>query len=84
MSKDGLQLTAKEIAAAFSDPEWAKRFPPILTVAEAAELIRLPEQTIYSWSSRGLLKGCSQKVGRYRRFFRDRYVAQLFNEGIHG
>lgn len=24
MSKDGLQLTAKEIAAAFSDPEWAK------------------------------------------------------------
>jgi excisionase family DNA binding protein len=78
-----LKLTDKEIAAAFSDSRWADRFPPILNVDQAAELVDVPKNTIYTWSSQGLLRGCSRKVGRHLRFFRDRLVKKIFNEGLH-
>ena len=83
MPKDGLHLTDKEIAAAFSASHWADRFPPFLDVNQAAELARVPKATIYSWSSRGLLKDCSRRVGRYLLFSRDRFIKRLFNEGIN-
>jgi excisionase family DNA binding protein len=82
MSKDGLQLTPNEIAAAFSDPRWADQFPPILTVDQAAELAVVPKATIYAWSSAGHLRACSRKVGKHLRIFRNRFVERLFNEGI--
>jgi excisionase family DNA binding protein len=75
-----LHLSAKEIAAAFSDPHWATRFPPILSVDQAAELLQVPKQTVYDWRSRGLLSGCCRKVGKHLRFFRDRLLLKLFNE----
>jgi len=77
-----LKLTAGEIAAAFRDPQWAERFPPILNIDQAAELAQLPRGTLYSWSSRGLLRGCARKAGRHLRFFRDRFLKRIFNEGI--
>ena len=47
-SKDaGLRLTATEVANAFSDPASGARFPPVLTIDQAAELIQLPKQTLY-------------------------------------
>ena len=76
-------LTAKDVAALFSDPLWAAKFPPLLTVDEAAALARVPKQTVYGWSSQGLLKGCSRRVGKHLRILRDRYVQKLFNEGLH-
>jgi excisionase family DNA binding protein len=68
------QLTSKEIAAAFSDPFWAEKFPPILSVEQAASLLQVPQGTIYDWSSRGLLAGCAFRVGKHLRLWRDRLV----------
>lgn len=77
-----LNLTAKEIVVAFSDPIWAEKFPPVLTLKQAAELLQVPEQTIYDWRSRGMLDGCCRKVGKHLRFVRDRLMKKLFNEGL--
>ena len=77
-------LTAKDVAAMFADPAWAVKFPPLLTVDEAAQLARVPKQTVYAWSSQGLLKGCSRKVGKHLRILRDKFILKIFNEGLHG
>jgi excisionase family DNA binding protein len=77
-------LTAKDVAAMFADPAWAAKFPPLLTVDEAAQLARVPKQTVYAWSSQGLLKGCSRKVGKHLRILRDKFILKIFNEGLHG
>lgn len=80
--KQSLDLSPAEIAAAFSDPVDAERFPPILTPQQAAELLQVPLDTIYQWRSRGLLDRCSRKVGKHVRFVRNRLIALLFNEGL--
>jgi hypothetical protein len=77
-----LRLTDKEIALSFSDPLWAERFPPVMSVPQAAELLDVPVATIYDWRSRGLLGKCSRKFGKHVHFFRDRLVQQVFNEGL--
>ena len=77
------KLADKEVSLAFSDPIWAERFPPVLTVDQAANLLQVPKATIYDWSSRGLLRGCGRKVGKHLRLFRDRLVKRVFNEGIN-
>lgn len=77
---DDCHLTPKEIAAAFADPVWAQRFPPILNIDQAAELSQIPKQTLYAWRSQGRLAGCSRKVGKHLRFFRDRFIQTLFTK----
>lgn len=77
-----LKLTKDEVAVAFSSPAWAEKYPPILTVAQAAELLSVPKSTIYDWSSRRLLTSCSRRVGKHLRIWRDRLIAHLFNEGF--
>lgn len=79
---ENLKLTAKEVDAAFEDSAWGTKFPPVLSLEQAAELIQLPLETLYSWRSRGLLKGCSRKVGKYVRVFRNRFLLKIFNEGL--
>jgi excisionase family DNA binding protein len=78
---ESLKLTAREIAAA-CDTNAGPAIPVILTVEEVASLLRVPDKTIYDWSSRGLLKGCCRKVGKHLRFFRDRLLQKVFNEGL--
>lgn len=78
-SRGGLQLTDAEIRDAFSDPQWEERFPPILTIKQAADLAQVPVATIYDWRSRGRLNGCSRRVGRHVRIHRDRYLAFIFS-----
>ncbi|MCE9560840.1 MAG: helix-turn-helix domain-containing protein [Planctomycetes bacterium] len=68
----------------FVDPVWATKFPPFLTVEMAAELVQVPKQTIYTWSSQGLLGGCSCRAGKYLRILRDKFILKLVNEGLHG
>lgn len=77
-----LKLSDAEISASFADPLWGGRFPPVLTIDQAAELLQLPKATLYDWRSRGLLGKCSRKVGKYVRFYRDRLVKNIFNEGL--
>ena len=76
-------LTADEVRAAFT-ADCGKQFPPILTVDQAADLMQVPKATIYDWSSRGLLKNCSRRVGKHLRILRDRFVKQSFEHGIQG
>jgi hypothetical protein len=83
MDGDGsLKLTDKEIASAFADPIYAQRFPPVLSVEQASDLLQVPVATLYQWRSRGLLGSCCRRVGKYLRFFRDRLMKTTFNEGL--
>jgi hypothetical protein len=75
-------LSQREIAEMFLAPDWATKFPPILSVELAAELIQVPKSTIYDWRSRGLLDRCSRRVGKRVIFVRDRLVQLVFNEGL--
>ncbi len=77
-----LKLTDKEITSAFADPVYAERFPPVLSVKQAAELLQVPVGTIYQWRSRGLLKSTCRKVGKHLRFYRDRLLKLVFNKGL--
>jgi excisionase family DNA binding protein len=79
---DGMNLSAKDVANTFADPNVAAKYPPIMTIEEAAALLSVPKATIYDWSSRGLLRGCGRKVGKHLRFFRDRLILKIFNEGL--
>jgi hypothetical protein len=84
VNKDGsLKLTVQEVASSFSDPVWAGKFSPILSVEQVAELLQVPMWTVCDWHSRGLLKGCARRTGKYLRFFRDRLLRLVFNEGIN-
>jgi excisionase family DNA binding protein len=47
-------------------------FPEILTVDEAAELLRIPRSTVYKLAQLGKIP--AQKVGRHWRFHRDTVV----------
>lgn len=82
MDRDSLNLKPAEIQGSFEHPHWAAEFPPVLTVDQTARLAQVPVDTIYSWSSRGLLRGCARKVGKHLRIHRDRFIARIFNEGI--
>ena len=79
---DSLKLTDKEITAAFADPLYAERFPPVLTIEQTAALLQVPVQTVYQWRSRGLLGACCRKIGKHLRFYRDRLIKKMFNEGL--
>ena len=75
-----LALTTQELSRAFADPRWAERYPPILSIEQAADLLQLPVETLRGWRSRGLLNSCSRRVGKRVRLFRDRLVTWYFND----
>jgi hypothetical protein len=76
---EGLKLTDKEVTQLFADPTWSAKFPPVMSIGQAAELLQMPVATIYDWRSRGLLDGCCRKVGKHLRFLRDRLIKHHFN-----
>ena len=73
------RYTAKELAGWFTDPHAAAKYPAVLTPDQAADLLQVPKQTIYDWSSRGLLDGCKARVGKHLRLARDRLLDRFFN-----
>jgi excisionase family DNA binding protein len=77
------KLTIKELGQIFGDSPWAERFPPILNVDQAADLLQVPKQTIYDWSSRGLLDGCKARIGKHLRLFRDRLLQKICLGDFH-
>jgi hypothetical protein len=80
--EESLKLSDKEIAAMFASPAWAERYPPILTVEQASELLQIPVETLRDWRSRGLLGFCCRRVGKRLRFVRSRLIQLAFNEGL--
>jgi hypothetical protein len=79
MDDPSLKLTGKEITTTFSDPIWSEKFPPVLTIEQAASLLQVPVGTLRGCRSRGLLGTCSRRVGKHVRFFRDRFITLVFN-----
>lgn len=59
-------------------PEDPHRFPSILTAGEAARLLRVSPDTIYRWSSQGLLKGVASR-GQPLRLKRDQLIEWFFD-----
>ena len=76
-----LSMSDAEITRTFADSEVAKRFPPILTVVQAAELLQVRPGTVRSWFSRSKLESCARKKGGRIRIVRDRFIKWYFNDG---
>ena len=77
-----LKVTREEIQQSLEPGAWSSRFPPILSVAQAAELLQVPRRTLYQWHSQGRLPRCAQRMGKHLRFFRDRLILLVLNEGV--
>lgn len=77
-----LKITQKEVTQAFSVGDWGIRYPPLLSIDQAADLLQVPKATLYQWRSGGRLIGCVQRVGKRLCFFRDRLILRAMNQGI--
>lgn len=80
--REKLKISQQEITRAFLSGDWATRYPPLLSIDQAAELLQVPKATIYQWRSEGRLTGCVQRVGKHLRFFRDRLALRVMNQGV--
>ena len=49
--KEKLRISREEIASAFSTDKYCDRFPPIMNVQQAAELLQVPKHTLYEWNA---------------------------------
>lgn len=65
------KLAIKEITEALDGTDW----PPILTLEEAAKLLRLKPSTLYRHLSEGRY-AASVKRGKPVRFWRDRLIQE--------
>jgi hypothetical protein len=80
-----VKLTADELTTNFASGPWAEKYPPILTIAQAAEMLQVPVGTLRFWRTTGRLNGCSRRYGRVLRFYRDRLIRWFFEgEGRRG
>ncbi len=80
-AEDKVILNDADLAAAFGGP-WAERFPPVLTVEQAAELLQVPKSAIYHKKCEGKLDGTVTKVAGKLRFWRDRLLKRAFAQGL--
>ncbi len=80
-----VKLSADELTANFASGPWAEKYPPILTITQAAHMLQVPVGTLRFWRTTGRLNGCSRRYGRVLRFYRDRLVRWFFEgEGRRG
>lgn len=79
MTAKSINLRAAEIAAAFDTEDLRRRFPPIITLQQLAELLQRSRKTIYLWIDKGRLDGTFRKRGKGHLFWRDRVLDRIFN-----
>ena len=79
-AEEAVRLGDDETAKMFAGSDWERKFPPILTVAQAAELAQVPVGTIYDWSSRRELNNCAARRGKRLRILRNRFVKFLVSK----
>ena len=72
------QISKDEIRQAFAEGPGAQ-FPPILSVAQLAELLQISAKTVYEWIAKGRLDGAFRKRGRHHLIWRDRAIDILLN-----
>lgn len=70
-------LTRDELQRPFSG-EIGKKFPPILSPTQLAELLGCSKSTIYFWIAKGRFAGACVKRGKHRRIWRDRALEIFF------
>lgn len=58
--------------------EYARLYPPLITLKQAELIAQVPMGTIYDWSSRGLFLRFKSRRGRHIRLNRDEFVCWLF------
>lgn len=75
----GINLKPEEIAAAFATDDLRKRFPPVLNVAQAADLLGRPADTIRLWITQGRFKGAVRKRGKGYLIWRDHFLKAAFD-----
>jgi hypothetical protein len=73
-------ITTEEIQAEFSDPATAASYPPLMTYAQCAQLFQVSVRTLKQWIAQGKFDGATQKIGKHRRFLRNKTI-QLFMAG---
>ncbi len=73
------KLTNREIRSAFDAEELSRRYPPVMTVAQVAELCQCSKSLVHKWSSKGVLDFAKSQRGPVR-FWRDRVLAWHFGE----
>ena len=64
--------------------EYGRHYPPLITVEQAAEISRRKIQTIYDWSSRGLLDASKVKRGGRLLLKRDAFVRFILDDASTG
>lgn len=80
-----VKLSADELTTNFASGPWAEKYPPILTITQAADMLQVPVGTLRYWRTTGRLNGCSRRYGRVLRFYRDRLIRWFFEgEGRRG
>jgi excisionase family DNA binding protein len=79
MGGKGINLKPAEIAAALDTEDLRRRFPPVLTVPQLAELLQRSRKTIYCWIEKGRLDGAFRKRGKGHLLWRDRVLDRVFN-----
>jgi hypothetical protein len=57
-----VKLSAYELTTNFTSGPWAEKYPPILTIAQAADMLQVPVGTLRFWRTTGKLTG--QKESR--------------------
>ncbi len=75
--KQGI-ISKSEIQNAFEGQD-GQRFPIILTVEEAAQLVRRSPKTIYEWVRKGNLDKTYIKRGKRILFLRNKFIDEVFN-----
>lgn len=72
-------LSLREVREMFSDEDLAKRYPPILTYAQAAELVQVSVNTLKGWFCQGKYPKCVKRnnPGRVQR---DVFVQQFMRD----
>jgi hypothetical protein len=69
-------LSITEIGEAFAP--YQDRFPPILSLAQAAEIARIKPSMLTRLVSEGKFRNCVRR-GKPLLFWRDRFIMGLFN-----
>jgi hypothetical protein len=72
------RCTVEEVRAMFAGQD--DRYPPIMTLAQAASLVGLQPQTLRKHRSEGKYAQCSSP-GHPVRFLRDQFLCEFMNGG---
>lgn len=62
--------------------EYRQKFPPLITLSQAAEIAHVPLATAYDWSARKVFDGFKFKPGRSVLLSRDAFIEFLLKPPV--